>query len=95
MPSIDYSSPHHKAYIKSQSILLSIMTIALFFFVVMGFVFDLLVGLSITIITLSWIVVAGWIDIIKTIKDDQRRNKSMKTKFNSAICTTKEELLKS
>lgn len=72
MPSIDYSSPNLKAYIKSQSILLCIMTIILIFLIVTGIIFNLLLGLSIAIIALGWIVITGWIDIIKTIK---KRNK--------------------
>lgn len=70
MPSIDYSFPNLKAYIKSQSILLCIMTIILIFLIVTGIIFNLLLGLSITIIVLGWIVITGWIDIIKTIKNE-------------------------
>ena len=75
MPSIDYSSPNLKAYIKSQSILLSIMTVILIFFIATGIIFNLLLGLSFTIIVLGWIVITGWIDIIKTIKTKQKNSK--------------------
>lgn len=73
MPSIDYSSPNLKAYIKSQSILLCIMTIILIFLIVTGIIFNLLLGLSIAIIVLGWIVITGWIDIIKTIKNETKK----------------------
>lgn len=75
MPSIDHSFPNHTAYIKSQSILLSIMTIILIFLIVTGIIFNLLLGLSIAIIALGWIVTAGWIDIIKTIKNENKNSK--------------------
>ena len=77
MPSIDYSSPNHTAYIKSQSILLCIMTIILIFLIVTGIIFNLLLGLSIAIIALGWIVITGWIDIIKTIKSENKKNSKL------------------
>ena len=73
MPSIDYSSPNQKEYIKSQSILLFFMTVILIFLIAIGIIFNLLLGLSITIIALGWIVIVGWIDIIKTIKNENEK----------------------
>ena len=75
MPNIDYSCLDDKEYITIQSILLSIMTVALIFFIVIGVVFNLLLGLSIAIIALGLIVIVGWLDIIKTIRGEHKNNK--------------------
>lgn len=77
MPSIDYSSPNQKEYIKSQSILLFFMTVILIFLIAIGIIFNLLLGLSITIIALGCIVITGWIDIIKTIKSKNKTHSKL------------------
>lgn len=75
MPNIDYSCLDDKEYITIQSILLSIMTVALIFFIVIGVVFNLLLWLSIAIIALGLIVIVGWLDIIKAIRGEHKNNK--------------------